>query len=325
MSLNSRNMIRKSGIKYLAILFLALTLMFYIFHTVGSSIGNIKVLPEDKGSSDVKSPKLVESNNSFFLNYKGTEKVNILLLGINTDLTDTIMLASLDVDKKHIDLISIPRDTFYPRAGFKGKAEKKMNAAYQGKVINTAKAVSDLLLGMPIDYYAVVDLKGVKAIVDSMGGVPVNVPFHMYYKDPYDKPPLLIDIPKGYQVLDGETAVKFLRFRKASKGYDSYPESDIDRQKAQQQFIKAAFKQSLGPNALKVAKTTYRNVKSDIDIKAAFKLASECSGMTSDNISTHLLPGVAESVSPYYYLPDVHKTQQLINQIYSVGVSAVKK
>ena len=97
--------------------------------------------------------------------------------------------------------------------------------------------MSDLLLGMPIHYYAMVDYDGVSTIVDSMGGIPMDIPFRMRYNDPYDKPPLHIDIPEGQQILDGEHAVQFLRYR------HGYPEGDIGRVKAQQAFMKAAFKQ----------------------------------------------------------------------------------
>jgi hypothetical protein len=78
-------------------------------------------------------------------------------------------------------------------------------------------------MGMPIHYYVVVDYDAVKKVVNSMGGVPMDIPFHMYYSDPYDKPPLSIDIPKGHQVLNGDKAVEFLRFRKGAEGYEGYP------------------------------------------------------------------------------------------------------
>lgn len=70
-------------------------------------------------------------------------------------------------------------------------------------------------------------------------GVEVDVPFHMEYTDIYDDPPLYIDIPQGRQLLDGEEALKFLRYR---KGYDN---QDLGRIEAQQQFIRSAAK-SLG-------------------------------------------------------------------------------
>ena len=122
-----------------------------------------------------------------------------------------------------MDLISIPRDTYFHRDGYNSEGENKINAAYRKDPVNTARAVSEVLLGMPINYYAVIDYKGVANIVDSMGGVPMDIEFNMKYTDPYDTPPLVINIPKGHQVLDGKHAVQFLRFR------HGYVEGDIGR------------------------------------------------------------------------------------------------
>lgn len=107
---------------------------------------------------------------------------------------------------------------------------KKINAAYGAEgIIGTANSVSDVLYGIPINYYAVVDYDSVKTIVDGIGGVPVNVEKAMKYDDPMDKPPLHINIPAGEQVLDGEHAIQYLRYRKG------YREGDIGRVKAQQE------------------------------------------------------------------------------------------
>jgi len=112
-------------------------------------------------------------------------------------------------------------------------------------------------MGIPINYYVVIDYKNVAKIVDSMGGVPMDIPFHMKYSDPYDKPPLYINIQKGQQVLDGNQAVQFLRFRQGGPGYSGYPEGDISRIKAQQMFMINAFKQCISFDLPKIATTIY--------------------------------------------------------------------
>ena len=63
--------------------------------------------------------------------------------------------------------------------------------------MGTAAAVSDVLMGMPINYYVVVDYDVVRKVVDTMGGVPMNITFHMHYNDLYDDPPLKIDLREG--------------------------------------------------------------------------------------------------------------------------------
>jgi len=216
------------------------------------------------------------------------------------------------MEAKHVDLISIPRDTYYHREGYNGDAENKINAAYRNNPLNTAKAVSEILLGMPINYYAVVDYEGIKNIVDSMGGVPMNIPFHMRYSDPYDKPPLVIDIPEGPQVLNGEKAVQFLRYRKG------YVEGDIGRIKAQQEFMKSAFRQCLSFNLPKIARTVFENVESDITLGVATSLATKAVGITADDIKTYLLPGTPLPDAPYYVIPDAEGTAKMIYEIYSI-------
>jgi len=255
---------------------------------------------------------IVDEDSPFFEAFKDKKRVNVLLLGVNANLTDTIMVASFDTEAKHMDLISIPRDTYYHRSGYNGDGENKINAAYRGNPVNTAKAVSEILLGMPINYYAVIDYDGVETIVDSMGGVPMDIEFNMKYTDPYDTPPLVINIPKGPQVLDGKHAVQFLRYRKG------YREGDIGRVKAQQVFMKSAFKQCLSFQLPKIAKTVFNNVESDITIGKATSLATKAMGISGDDIQTYLLPATPLPDPPYFVIPDAEGTAEMINQIYSI-------
>jgi LCP family protein required for cell wall assembly len=267
-------------------------------------------------------PSPVDKNSPFFEAFKDTNRVNILLMGVNDGMTDTIMLGSYDLDTQHVDVISIPRDTYYPRKGADSPAEKKINCIYSvHKAVGTAEAVSDILQGMPINYYVVVDYKAVKKIVDSMGGVPMNITFHMHYNDPYDTPPLKIDIPEGYQVLDGDKAVEFLRFRHSNSGsgYPSYPEGDIGRIKAQQEFVKSAFRQALGFSLPKVVKTTLNNVDSDLPLGMATKLAAKAIGLKGEDMQTIMIPGESGTKDGLsYWFPDEEGVKEMLTQIYNV-------
>jgi LCP family protein required for cell wall assembly len=267
-------------------------------------------------------PSLVDKNSPFFEAFKDTKRVNVLLIGVNDGMTDTLMLGSYDLDAQHVDVISIPRDTYYPREGADSPAEKKINSIYNvHKAVGTAEAVSDILQGMPINYYVVVDYKTVKKVVDSMGGVPMNITFHMHYNDPYDDPPLKIDIPEGYQVLDGKTAVEFLRFRHSNSGsgYPSYPEGDIGRIKAQQEFVKSAFRQALGFSLPKVAKTTLDNVDSDLPLGMATKLAASAIGLKGEDMQTITIPGESGTKDGLsYFFSDEDGVKDMLTQIYNV-------
>lgn len=288
-----------------------------------SLVGNIRLFSGTESLMD-DMPYLVDQNSPFLDAFKDKNRVNILMLGVNDGMTDTIMLGSYDLDAKHVDVISIPRDTYYPREDARSAAERKINSIYSvKKAVGTAAAVSDLLMGMPINYYVVVDYDVVKKVVDSMGGVPMNITFHMHYNDPYDKPPLKIDIPEGYQVLDGETAVKFLRFRKGSNGYPGYPEGDIGRIKAQQEFVKSAFRQALGFSLPKVVKTTLDNVDSDLPLGMATKLATNAVGLDGEDMRTVMIPGEAGTKDGLsYWFPDEDGVEEMLTEIYNLEPEA---
>ncbi len=255
---------------------------------------------------------LVDSDSPFHEEFRDSKRVNVLVMGVNHGMTDTLMLASYDLDLQRIDVISVPRDTYYYREGYTHPAAHKINAIYNAEgAVGTARAVSDILLGMPIHYYAVVDYADVEKVVDSMGGVPIHIPQRMQYSDPYDKPvPLKIDIPAGEQVLDGKTAVGYLRFR-------SYPQGDIGRVAAQQAFIQAAFKQALGKDLLKVVNTALDNVDSDISLGMAVKLGTRALGLKSEDLHTWLTPGKAATANKLsYWWTDSEQIEEMLRQIY---------
>ena len=263
-------------------------------------------------------PVLVDEDSIFFEAFQDKNRINVLMMGFNQNLADTIMVASFDYDAKHVDLISIPRDTYYYREGYRNPGSLKINAIYQNtkEPLETAMAISEILLGMPLHFYAIVDYDGIKEIVETMGGVPMNIPFHMRYRDPTDKPPLYIDIPPGDQVLDGEHAVQFLRYR------SGYTEGDIGRVKAQQRFMKSAFKQMLGFDLLKISKVIFKNVESDIDLGTVTKIVSKAIGMESDSIETYLMPNTLQDGPPYYVYPDSKGISEVISEIYSIEPEA---
>ncbi len=303
----------RTFVRHFIAAFLILTIILVPSRVMFASVSNIDIFSGEENLMK-EMPTLVEQNSIFFEAFKDKQRVNVLLMGTNHGMTDTIIVASYDMKAQHVDLISIPRDTYYPRPGHDSPAAKKINAIYSSdKMIGSASAVSEVLLGMPIHYYAMIDYDGVSNIVDAMGGIPMEIGFHMEYNDPYDKPPLHIDIPEGYQVLDGEHAIQFLRYR------HGYPEGDIGRVKAQQQFMKSAFKQMLSLQLPNIAATITQNVDSDITLGMVTKLATKAVGLESDSITTYLLPGAADTANgASYWFADTVGTEAMITEIYSI-------
>jgi LCP family protein required for cell wall assembly len=173
----------------------------------------------------------------YLYNNRLAQNVNILLLGVDssdkyTRHADTIMVMRFEVKKKKITFISIPRDT---KVIYRGKA-RKINSVYvlnynEGKYskanIEMLK-IAETVIKEKVSYYAQVDYEGVKNVVDYFGGMRLDIPLRMYYKDEADG--LLIDFQAGPQTLDGAAAVKYLRFRKDLK-------ADVGRMERQQKFM----------------------------------------------------------------------------------------
>ncbi|MDR2486646.1 MAG: LCP family protein [Clostridiales Family XIII bacterium] len=254
----------------------------------------------------------VGAKTAFSQKYPDSKRINVLLLGHNQELTDTIMLGSFDTELKRVDIVSVPRDTYYPRPDHPGATLQKINAVYKTENVRmAAKAVSNVLGGVPIHYYAIIDDDGVRKIVDAMGGVTIDVPMDMHYTD--RKQGLYINLKKGKQKLNGKKAVQFIRYRKG------YVEGDIGRVKAQQTFMKEAFKQSIGIGFPKVAETVAKEVKNNIGMQMAVRIASEAAGMKSKSIKSWMMPGEARRMDGlWYFFADEAETSKMMNRIYSM-------
>lgn len=193
---------------------------------------------------------------------KDHSRTNLLLLGIGGvsheggDLTDTIILLSLDFTKKDAVLLSIPRDIWIPTL------KDKINAAYHlgeekatdaGFVL--AKASVEEVVGIPIHYALLIDFSGFKRLVDIVGGIEVNVadsftdslyPIAGKENDLCNGDPEFacrfetVSFQKGKEHMDGERALKYVRSRHAEGGAGT----DFSRGKRQQAVL-LALKQKL--------------------------------------------------------------------------------
>lgn len=257
---------------------------------------------------------------------KKSSRVNVLLIGLEGPRTDTIMVASFDRKTKELDIMSIPRDTYYPRDGYSKYGEfAKINSVYgtdERKQEAVLEAIVDLTK-IPIEHYVIVEYDGVRAAVEAVGGVEFNVPFYMKYTDPYDKPPLYIRVPGGNQLINGDKAIELLRFRQGDPGYQSYPNGDLGRIKTQQEFIKAAIKKSLSFKLPSVISAVYPYVKTNFTLTELLGLAGDVVGFSTANINSITLPGVDEYIGKYsFYIPNVEEIIKNLYNLYNVPLKA---
>jgi len=255
----------------------------------------------------------INPDSAFAKKYPDVRRINVLVLG-DTDqsLTDTIMLASFDVDLKRVDIVSVPRDTYFERPDHPGAAWQKINSVNKSEGIDAmGYAVSEVLGEVPIQYYAIFTDDDVRAIVDAMGGIEIDVPMDMKYTS--KKHNLYIDLKKGKQTLDGDQAVQFLRFRKG------YPTGDLGRVEAQQNFMIQAFKQSISLGFPKVAKIVADQVEANLKTRMAVRIAGEAVGMSSKDKETWITPGEPKTMNrASYFIVDEKEAVKMMNEIYSI-------
>ncbi|MEA4960175.1 LCP family protein [Lutispora sp.] len=258
---------------------------------------------------------------------KNSNNINFILLGIeNEPRSDVIVFLSFDPDDKKISMISIPRDTYYYEKGYEKGDQRKLNAVFgRSGALGTADAIGEILAGVPIHHYICMKYQTVADIVDILGGVEIDIPFHMDYIDPSDNPPLIIDIPKGRQKLNGEQALKFLRWRQNNDKKIGYPDGDLGRIRAQQKFIKEAIKKSLNSSLPTVIEKVFSDVGTNMTQIEALSYCVKAMEIKVDDIALLLLPGMPEyqkidDVRWSYYFYDKDKVRDMMLGIYGVEI-----
>jgi polyisoprenyl-teichoic acid--peptidoglycan teichoic acid transferase len=208
-------------------------------------------------------------------------RITILFTGIdkNTErdhsLTDTLLVVSVNPATGATAMVSFPRDLagfpMYGGGTYEGKINSLMSYAashrgtYPDGPLPTLVHELSYLLGVPINYYAAIDLDGFQQMIDAVGGVTVTLdkPLDDTFYNWLDGSPRGLFLSAGSHLLDGRTALAYVRSR--------YADSDFARAARQQQLL-LALEQKLAnpamlpklPAVLRVAANTVRtNVPAD--------------------------------------------------------------
>lgn len=242
---------------------------------------------------------------------------NFLLAGTGgaehdgSNLTDTLIIASLNEKDNTVKMLSLPRDLYLDDKITGGQRINKIYDSYLYKYENSPEAMRQLgktitnITGIPIQYTVKVDFDGFVKIVDALGGVTVNVENAIY--DPYYPRGETIrfetfSIQAGTQTLDGETALKYARSRKTT--------SDFDRAKRQQQLLSAikdkAFDLNLLTDPAKIQElynSLADNIETNLSVAEIIELAKIAQNIDKDSIQTQTLSDDFTSCGGLLYTP----------------------
>ena len=242
----------------------------------------------------------------------------ILITGLDDENggSDTNLLVALDAKNGSINVLSLPRDTLLNVSW----AVKKLNNAYHHGGIDRTKQEISNLLGIPVHFHITVNLRAFEKLVDEIGGVDFDVPLNMDYDDPYQD--LHIHIPAGPRKLNGEEALKVVRWRQNNDG-SGYATADIGRIGTQQAFLRAMAQQTLQlSNWDKIphmAEIFFSHVDTDLELANLIWIGEQALTMGSGNIFFHTLPG--DGAGYYkggsYYPVDPQATLELINAYFN--------
>jgi LCP family protein required for cell wall assembly len=301
--------------------------------TLEEAEGASAVLPEDLGAQG-ETP-LQSAGAPPPVPWDGNSRINLLVMGVDAraddpdDIprTDTMILFSLDPQSRTAGMLSIPRDLWVEIPGFD---YSKINTAYRlGEVYNIegrgpglALSTVENLLGMEIDYYAMVDFNAFENFIDELGGITINVPEKIVI-DPLGKHNTET-LKAGEQVLPGYLALAYARSRNTSG-------SDFDRAERQQQVIMAIrdqiLKAEMLPTLIKNSPSLYQSlssgISSNLTLMQLVRLAWVAQQIPAENIRRGVI-GVDQVDFAYSYdgqdilRPLADEIRQLRDQIFSL-------
>jgi polyisoprenyl-teichoic acid--peptidoglycan teichoic acid transferase len=276
-----------------------------------------------------------------------SKPVNILLLGIKTNLSDvktsdgkerkktgydaevdsldglsdTMMVLRFDPQTKKTIVLGIPRDTKIERTGH---GTEKINAVdHESGPAAAAKEVSKVLGGVAIDRYIRVNNLGVAKLVDELGGVTVTVPKDIKYQD--DSQHFYVNLKAGKQHLDGLKLLGLLRYRHDANG-------DIGRMQRQQMVFKALLEQSLNPMTIARIPQLFSVIQSHVDTNLTVEELLALGGFSMQNgkskMQSLMMPGDYNGDGKHgtsYWLPDEKGIQNMMARYFDHGTISLEQ
>lgn len=217
---------------------------------------------------------------------KKSQPISILLLGVDTgDLdrdykgrSDSMMLLTINPKTKKTTIVSIPRDSLVSIIGFEKTYPQKLNAAYEYGNATASINTVQTWLNVPVDYYATINMNGMKQIIDKLGGIDITPTLSFDYEGASFKEGVK-------QHLNGFQALKYSRMR-----YDD-PQGDYGRQARQRQVIIALIKKAKNVSSLlnqDLLSSISTNLSTDLSSNDLLALSQNYLSVTDNVVSDHL-------------------------------------
>jgi polyisoprenyl-teichoic acid--peptidoglycan teichoic acid transferase len=251
----------------------------------------------------------------------GMDSFNVIIAGLDggegkasSHRTDSLIVAHINQREHSAILVSIPRDSRVP---IPGHGVDKINAAFAlGGPDLMRKTVEDFL-GVPVPFYFVMYVDGFVKVIDSLGGVEVNVEKKMNYDDRSQN--LHIHLKPGLQLLNGTDAMGYARFRHDATG-------DFGRIGRQQKVLDSLQRKALSTNILSAMPTILDTLLrkqllvTNLSIKDALQMRSFYNEEVRSNTHMFMLPGTPKTIHGVsYVLPDLDEVPFVVGAVFQDG------
>jgi LCP family protein required for cell wall assembly len=244
--------------------------------------------------------------------------LNILVMGVDAEKindngererprTDTMFFIAVRSRLRKVGVFSIPRDSL---VDIPGHGRDRINMAHVYGGYELTKQVVEEVLGVPVQRYVMINFEGFKELVDLVGGVEIEVDKRMLYTD--HSAGLEINLQPGTQILNGEEALGYVRFRRDRLG-------DITRVGRQQAFLRTLVEKIMGqgrefilkfPALFQIGRQYLKTDLALVEIVALYRLSRRLN--LHQDLVTATLPG--EFSGPYWSL-STEKIERMLEEL----------
>jgi LCP family protein required for cell wall assembly len=266
--------------------------------------------------------------------FRPPARTNFMLVGLDNGLlADAVMVGTFYRDSGNIHLMSVPRDMLVripahrldrmradgfspPRAlkltEMRGHGGRMMGIYYLQEQVEE-------MLGVDFDFFVEVELAAFRRIVDAIDGVYMYIPRRLVYNC-YNDPPIRINVPAGYQRLNGHMAEGVVRYRQ-------WPMGDLQRNEMQMQFMTALIQQATTREALlhdpmEIIRTLIDHVRTDMGLLDVARYLPFIPNVNADSIRTFTMPGDLRDIESLpnrvrnYFVPNTTQLPAVISEVF---------